>query len=310
MKRLLLIGGAGFIGSNLIKELQHRGKYDIFVLEQGSQPLVRIENLSIRIYRGSIKDSALVERIITSEKIDTVIHLAATTVPGSSCNEFLRELEEVVFPTFLLIEICSKRDVEFIFFSSGGTIYGERIEIQTPLCETEPLAPISYYGLSKLMIEDSIRFASRVQGLRYLIIRPSNPYGHGQDLNGKQGFIAVAIGNVLAGKPITVWGDGTAVRDYIYIDDLTTAVAGLLTREEAINMTFNIGSGVGCRVNDVIKVLEKVASEPVVVKYMPARKADVSFVILDTQRLRNFIPFEPITVEEGVKKFYDSSKLR
>lgn len=308
MHSVLLIGGAGFIGSNLSIELYKRKKFDLYVLEPEFASISRIERIPIKVLRGNITDIDLLESVIAKENIDTVVHLVSTIVPGSNYDDFKQEFTNVIFPSIRLMEICCKRNVKFIYFSSGGTIYGDRKGEKNPFVENDSVAPISYYGWTKQMMENSILFMNRTQGLRYLTLRPSNPYGHGQNLHGKQGLIAVALGKVLAGEPITVWGDGSSVRDYIYIDDLSRAVAELLENDKIINTTLNIGSGVGLSVNDIINIIRDVVEEDVNVNYVSERRADVSSVVLNTNKLRQLIPFSPIGIKEGITKFYKCIK--
>ena len=163
-----------------------------------------------------------------------------------------QEFENVIFPTVRLAQLCSRLGVQLVYFSSGGTVYGERKTL-VPFVETDPKEPISYYGLSKQMIENSILFEHRVSNLDFVILRPSNPYGHGQSINGRQGLIAVALGKVLAGETMTIWGDANQVRDYIYIDDLSKVVVQLL-KEDISCRTINIGSGKGYTVKEVLKI--------------------------------------------------------
>lgn len=304
MYNILLIGGAGFIGSNLISELTKRNAGNISILEPGFASLAKIEGFSVKVYRGNISDIDLLESILSKEKIDTVIHLVSTIIPGSDYDDFKREFTDIVFPSIRLMEICCKRDVKFVYFSSGGTVYGDRKGEITPFVESDPMEPISFYGWSKQMMENSIQYMNRTQGLRYLILRPSNPYGPGQNLHGKQGFVAVALGKIMAGETITVWGDGSSIRDYIFIDDLSRAVVDLLLNDKAINTTINIGSGVGYSVNEVIEFLKSIVKESILVDYVPARQADVSSMILDISKLKDYISFNPISLEQGIKIFY------
>lgn len=306
--RILLIGGAGFIGSNLICDLLSRGIHDISVLEPEFASISRIEHLPVKNFRGNISDVDLLKTIFERENIEVVIHLVSTIIPGSNYDDYEREFTTVIFPSIRLMEICCKKNIKFVYFSSGGTVYGDRRGEVIPFVETDAMAPISYYGWSKQMMENSILYMNRTQGLRYLILRPSNPYGHGQNLHGKQGLIAVSLGKIIAGEKITVWGDGSSVRDYIYIDDLSRAVADLLANENAINTTLNIGSGVGYSVNQILSVIKNVASETIDVEYVDARQADVSSMVLDTRKLRNLITFNPITIERGIEMFYNSVK--
>lgn len=308
MKRILFLGGAGFLGSNIIKTTLQRGSAKVFVLEPSFANVSRLDGVDVQIYRGELSDIDFVQSIIEANKIDTVVHLVATIIPGSTFEDYKREYQHVIFPTIELMQICAQRHIRFVYFSSGGTVYGNRTDM-TPFKETDAMAPISYYGWSKQMMENSILYVHRTTELKYLIVRPSNPYGHGQNIHAKQGLVAVALGKILAGEPITVWGDGSNVRDYIYIDDLCEAVVQLLEKG-VCNTTINIGSGQGASINDIINVLKEVVSEEVKVDYLPARSVDVSHMILDTTRLQQYVNLKITPLREGIEAFYRQVKER
>ncbi|MBQ5935697.1 MAG: NAD-dependent epimerase/dehydratase family protein [Bacteroidales bacterium] len=300
--RVLLLGGAGFIGSHLATALSLRGEHAVSVLEPTSASIDRIQHLPIHLYRGSLSDTELLESILVQEDIQAVIHLVSTLVPGCGFTDFEKEFEQVVAPSIRLMELCSKHHVKLVYFSSGGTVYGERATL-AHFTEKDALTPISHYGWSKQMMEESIRYMHRTQGLQYLILRPSNAYGPGQNLHGRQGLIAVALGKALRKEAVSVWGDGIAVRDYIYIDDLVQATLSLLGKEAAFDKTFNVGSGVGYSVNDILRILKEVSGLEVSINYLPARQEDVSHVVLAIDRIREMIDFQPIGIQEGIRRF-------
>lgn len=308
MSHILLVGGAGFIGSNVVSELCRRGHKDIIVLEPEFAIVSRVKHLPIRILRGNISNVDQIRSILTNEGIDTVVHLVSTIVPGSDFDAFKNEFSSVVFPTIQLLELCCKLKIKFVFFSSGGTVYGERKNVLSPFRETDNMAPISFYGWSKQMMEDSIQYMHRTQQLRYVIIRPSNPYGSGQNLHGKQGLIAVALGKILNGEPIQIWGDGSVVRDYIYIDDLARAVCDIISNDSIENMVLNIGSGVGYSVNDIICMIQEIVLKKAKIEYVSSRQSDVSSMILNIDKLCGLIDFHPIDIREGIARFYQEVK--
>ena len=308
MRNILLIGGAGFIGANIIRHLLDADDYDVSVVEPEFASLHRLSGLRVKTHRCEISNIDELKSIIIEDKIDTVIHLVSTIIPGSNFDDYQREFTNVIFPSIRLMELCCERNIRFVYFSSGGTVYGDRKGDVVPFAENCPMAPISYYGWSKQMMENSIQYMHRTLNLQYMIIRPSNPYGKGQNLYGKQGLIAVAFGKIMEGDTIQVWGDGSAVRDYIYIDDLGKAVVDLLRNENVVNVTLNIGSGIGYNINQIIAYLRDVVKEDIGVEYIAARQVDVSSVVLDTTLLRSFINFNPIDIKEGIIKFYHDIK--
>ncbi len=255
-----------------------------------------------------LSDTELIDSIIKTNGISKVVHLVSTMVPGSTFEHYTDEFEHVIFPTIKLMQLCSKVNIQFVYFSSGGTVYGNRKSLES-FEETDPKEPISYYGLSKQMIENSIQFEHRVSNLEYLILRPSNPYGHGQRIFGKQGLIAVSIGKILTGGVINVWGDGTSIRDYIYIDDLVKIVSQIFD-SGVKNATINIGSGKGYSVNSIISILKGIVSENVNVIYTTERKADVSNMILNNTLLNSIVDIEFTTLKQGITDFYLSEKKK
>ena len=306
MTNILFLGGAGFIGSNLIRTLVGRDDLNVFVLEPSFANISRLGGIDVQIFRGTLQDIDFVQSIIEANHIDTIVHLVATIIPGSTFEDYKREYQQVIFPTIELMQYCAQKGVKFVYFSSGGTVYGNRTDM-TPFRETDAMTPISYYGWSKQMMENSILYVHRTAGLKYLVVRPSNPYGHGQNIHAKQGLIAVALGKILAGDPISVWGDGSNVRDYIYIDDLCEAVAQLLEKD-VCNTTLNIGSGVGASINDIIISLKDVVSEEVKVEYLPARSVDVAHMILDTTELKKYVSIAYTPLKDGIARFYQDVK--
>ena len=175
-----------------------------------------------------------------------------------------------------------------------------------PFVETDEMAPISYYGWSKQIMENSILFKNRTKRLKYLIVRPSNPYGHGQNLHGKQGLVAVAIGKILEDKPVEVWGDGSAIRDYIYIDDLAKVFYQLIDND-IFNETVNLGSGRGYSVNDVLAFLKIITKKDFRIVYENARPMDVSNMVLDTEKMQRLANVKLTPMLKGISTFYNES---
>lgn len=302
---ILFIGGAGFIGSSLVKQFLTNEKYNVFVVEPEFANVSRLDGLNVKIYREALGNIDKVEKILISNKIDIVVHLVSTLIPGSGYDDFNNEFKNMIFPSIKLMEICAKENIKFVYFSSGGTIYGNR-STMLPFVETDEMAPISYYGWSKQMMENSILFKNRTENLKYLIVRPSNPYGRGQNLHGKQGLVAVAIGKILEDKPVEVWGDGSAIRDYIYIDDLAKVFYQLIDKD-VYNETVNLGSGRGYSVNDILAFLKIITKKDFKIVYENARPMDVSNMVLDTEKMQRLAQVELTPMLNGISTFYNES---
>lgn len=301
MKKILLIGGSGFIGFNIAKSLLVKG-YSVFILELASSDISMFEPIPInlKIIYGSLSDYDLINDIIVENSIETVVHLASTLIPSSSFESYESEFDYIIKPTIKLLKLFSELNIKFVYFSSGGTVYGKG---SIPFLESHATLPISYYGQSKIIIEESIKFENRLSGLKFCIVRPSNPYGIGQKINGKQGLIAASIGHILKGEKISVWGDGEVIRDYIHIDDLVHGFTKILEKEDC-NEIYNIGSGIGYSINEIITVLRKCVVKDFEVEYLEARKVDVPTLILNVDKFDSILSRTKISIEKGIEEFY------
>jgi UDP-glucose 4-epimerase len=296
---LLLLGGSGYLGRNIVLELLSRGYSRIVVLDKINTYNLQ-DNKAVVFYQSNLTDIENIFNIMTLERITVVIHCISLLIPGSDINQYISDISQVMIPSIKIIDFCAKNKIKFVYLSSGGTIYGDK---QNKLNEQETLLPISLYGLSKQKMEDIILFYHRRNGLNYLIIRPSNPYGYGQNLNGKQGLIAVFIGKLLRSESIIIYGDGSIVRDYIYIEDFTYYIAELLNKN-ITNMIINIGSGLGYSICEIVSYLESISERKLVIEYKEARKDDVKSVILDITCLDSLIPHRQKNIREGMEIFY------
>lgn len=295
--RVLVLGGSGFLGNSLV-----RGLYgdNIYVSVYDLNIPASIPN--VNYHQGFIEDTDKVINIIRKESIDVVVHMVSTIIPGSSIEQYINNCKIVQLSTIPIMDYCAANNIKIVYFSSGGTVYGVKGGI---ISEDEPVAPISFYGLSKIQIEDLIHFYHRRYNLNYLIIRPSNPFGPGQNLFGKQGLIAVVLGHLIKNESVLVYGDGGNIRDYIYIDDFVFYVKELIKRD-INNETINVGSGVGTSINQIIEIIEEISGVKLKIENIPARKDDVPMMVLDTTRLHNFIKHKDFSIKEGVWKFYQS----
>jgi UDP-glucose 4-epimerase len=304
MQTILFIGGAGFIGSNLIRRFCDGDGWRVVVVEPPAANLDRLSGLeNVEIVRGTLADTTLLSELIERRGITIVVHLVSTLLPGSGFEEYRGELSQIILPSVDLTALCAKKGVLFVFLSSGGTIYGSGRG--RSFRETDIAAPICHYGLSKQMLEDNILLAHRREGLRHLIVRPSNPYGPGQSTGGRQGLVAVALGRILSGRPISIWGDGSSVRDYIYIDDLTKVLHGLIVNGVE-NEIVNIGSGCGHSINEVVACIREVCSDrTVTVEHRPGRDCDVDSIVLNVDKLQSYLKIPATPLRDGIRKFYE-----
>lgn len=295
---VLVLGANGFIGKNMVDALSRNG-YSVHAVDKAIQ---KQDNEKIKTAAISLMDTQKIKKYIVDNEIEMVVHLVSSLLPSSSYTDYLNELNDVIIPTFELIEFFSEKNIKLVYFSSGGAVYGnikDEVINEKVIC-----CPTNFYGYSKLVIEEYIKMRCYNKQLQYLIIRPSNPYGKHQNPNGNQGFIAVAMGKLINQQVINIWGDGSVVRDYIYIEDLCNACMDLINKD-VINETFNIGTGVGYSLNEVISVLNNVTNKHISVNYQDARNVDLKKTILDISKLKLYISFTPCSLNEGMRNYYE-----
>ena len=297
MKNILIIGGTGFIGCNILEALKC-DNYNIFLITS-RKDLEQLKNSKVKVIQGSLNETNLIKKIISEHGIEVILHLASNLIPSSSKSQFDEEMRDIVLPTFELFNYISEKNLKIIYFSSGGTIYGNA---DGKILENTELRPINYYGYSKLIIENHIKLLARVGNLKYIILRPSNVYGKYQRIESKQGFIAVALGKMLSNQDIEIWGDGKTVRDYVDVSDIARAVRGVIDKNIE-NKIFNLGSGEGHSLTSVVKFLEKYLNRSATIIYKDKREVDVEKTILDISSLESFIEYNPKKLDEGIKDF-------
>jgi UDP-glucose 4-epimerase len=296
----LVIGGNGFIGSHLVDSLLQRG-HAVRVFDMGAEryraPLKGVD------YRLSTLDNltGLYEALLG---VDVVYHLASASVPSTSGVDTILDIQRNVIPTLNILDLVLKRDIKrFVYFSSGGAVYGNPLKIPVP--EEHPLRPISSYGIVKATIEHYLGLYQRVYGLQPLILRPSNPYGPRQGHYLAQGVISTFLRKVKMNEPLVVFGDGSAVKDYIYITDLVERCCELSLT--AATGAYNIGSGRGTSLNEILELIRKITGRDLKVEYIPTKLYDVSRFVLDTTSIDNAVKnVSPLmSLEQGLEKFWE-----
>lgn len=296
--RTLLIGGAGFIGLNLIPLLLSSGREITVVGRRNFEG--QLFPQGVEYVRGDFADLALLTRLLNSH--DEVIHLANASVPNTSHENPLTDLFENLVPSVQLFSEVAKRGLKLLLVSSGGTVYGEA-EDQN-INESHPTRPISPYGLTKLTLENYAKLYSITKDLNYLCVRPSNAYGVGQIPFKGQGFISTAVASIISEKAVDIYGPSGSIRDYLYITDLVKGILKVLDQGKS-GETYNIGSGKGRSNIDVIFQMEPLIKEMgyiVNINHLPDRKFDVKYNCLDCAKINKHTGWSPeISFQDGLK---------
>lgn len=298
----MLIGGAGFIGTNLTIELAKDKENEIIVVDANKAFFNQIESLglsNVKTQEASFSLDTDFEKLVDGQ--ECVYHLVSTTVPTTSNQQIVQELMANVVVTAKLLEACVKCNVKkIIFISSGGTVYGK--EVSCPLTETTATNPISSYGVQKITIEKLLYLYYYMYGLDYRVIRLSNPYGPYQRPNGILGAVTTFTYKALKSEEITVFGDGSVIRDFIYIEDAIRAII-TITNGENKHRVFNIGCGYGTSIKELLEVIQQTLLINVDIIYKSGRKVDVPVNFLDISRYENaYGKLNPRSLSEGIKK--------
>lgn len=302
MQSTLVIGGAGYIGAHLVPMLQSTGRR-VTVVGRKAVPAYALPEGAAYVC-GDFGELGLLRRLLDGHQ--EVIHLAYATVPNTSFENPLADLLQNLPPTVQLFSEVADRGGKLILVSSGGTVYGEAVDV--PIREGHPTRPISPYGVTKLTLENYAYLYSATHGLKYVCIRPANAYGEGQRPFVGQGFIATAMASAMQGKPIRIFGSTGTVRDYIHVADLASGILHALERGR-LSETYNLGSGCGrsaLEVVDAMRPLIREAGLEPEVEYLPERSFDVKVNVLDASKLQAQTGWKPVVgFGEGMRRTYE-----
>ncbi|MCX6157562.1 MAG: NAD-dependent epimerase/dehydratase family protein [Ignavibacteriota bacterium] len=306
MNNCIIYGGGGFIGSHLCEELLKRN-YNVTIFDKINFAKDNIKNFKdkIKVIEGDFNNEY--DLLSSLDGIDYVYHLVSSTLPASSNDNPVYDVESNLISTLRLLQDVVKRKIKkVIFVSSGGTVYG--IPKAIPIPEDHSRQPICSYGITKKTIEDYLYMFSYLYNLDYTVFRLANPYGERQNPLYAQGVIPVFLKKILLKEEIVIWGDGSVRRDYIYIKDAIMPLVNSLEHKSEYKV-FNLGSGEGYSVNELLEMIKKVTNMDAKVKYVAGRKLDVPVSVLDISLLKKEMNYAPkIEIEKGIEITYNYLK--
>lgn len=301
MGRVLLIGGNGFIGSHIQDALLANG-LQVSVLDRFPERY-RSTLRNVQAFVGHDSDGTIARHAM--EGADSVVYLASTTVPQSSSDDPARDVVDNLVPFLRYLDLASHCGVQrFVYFSSGGTVYG--VPSTMPVPETHPTQPISAHGVVKLMMEKYLMALVHKHRMGVAILRVGNAYGERQNPFGTFGAIATILGCFASGRPIHIWGSGDTVRDYIYVKDVASACLKALLTDSA-HGAFNIGTGQGYSLNQLVRVIGETTMEPIPeIRWEEQRGFDVPHIVLDNTLAKRKLGWEPVTsLSDGVRSTWE-----
>ncbi|WP_181969854.1 NAD-dependent epimerase/dehydratase family protein [Paraburkholderia sp. DHOC27] len=297
--KALITGGFGFIGAHLTNLLVSRGWHVTIVELKEAVPCVPLPPQNVTTVYGKYYDQSVLRSALVD--VDVCFHLASSVGPANSNERVIFDIETNLIGTINLLDAVRASTVRrFIYLSSGGTVYGGKHS--EPLTEDMHGSPTCSYGIVKKTVEYYLSLYNKLYGLEYNVLRLANPYGVGQRLNGNQGVIANFIGKIISNAPIEIWGDGSVIRDYIYISDAVEAIARAATVESK-NELLNIGTGIGLSLSQIVQLLKNEFNHSFDVEYKPGRGVDLPVNILNIEKSRKLLDWTPtVDIAEGINR--------
>jgi UDP-glucose 4-epimerase len=305
MAKILVTGGAGFIGSNLVDKLL-KLNHQLVVIDNLSSGKEEYLNSRAKFYNLNILDDK-VQSVFEKEKFDYVYHLAAQIDVRVSVENPRFDNEVNILGSFNILENCSKYKVKkIIFSSSGGAIYGFPNEIPTK--EDYPANPVSPYGINKLMFEKYLNYYYQIYDQDYVSLRLANVYGPRQYKGGEAGVVSIFVDKAVNGEPSFINGDGLQTRDFIYVDDVVEAFVSSLDDNISGNC-FNIGTGQEKNLLDIISAIESSLNNKLKIEHLKEKKGEERRSCLDSSKAKNILNWEAeVCLDEGIKKTIEWSK--
>ena len=297
--KILVTGGAGFIGSHVVDAYIEEGN-EVVIVDDLSTGRISNLNPNAKFYQVDIRDPKLGE-IFEAERPDIVNHHAAQMNVRRSVADPLFDADVNILGSLKLIEYAKSYKIKkFIYISTGGAVYGEPEYL--PCDENHPINPICQYGASKHTVEHYLYMYHVNYGLNYTVLRYPNVYGPRQDPHGEAGVVAIFSGQMLAGEQVVINGDGEQTRDYVFVGDCARANIAVTDQHAAIGI-FNIGSGRGTSVNEIFAHLRDITGYKLAPVYGPAKVGETRFIYLTADKAQRELGWKPtVSLEDGLGK--------
>lgn len=296
--KVLVTGGAGFIGSHLVDRLVQEG-HEVIIVDNLATGKRRNINRAARFYKLDIQSWRL-ERVFRNERPNVVMHLAAQMDVRKSVEDPMFDAQVNILGTLNVLQQAVRHGVrKVVFSSSGGAIYGEQEIFPAP--ESHVTNPLSPYGLSKLCGEQYLSYYQRISGLQVVSLRYANVYGPRQDPEGEAGVVAIFIQKLLNNEQAVINGNGRQTRDFVFVEDVVEANLAMMGQET--QGTYNVGTGVETSINDLFRILIQHTGSTCKEVHGPAKKGEQARSVIDSAKLRHELSWEPKTgLSEGLKK--------
>lgn len=295
--RVLVTGGAGFIGSHIVSALLDAG-HEVTVVDDLSSGKREHVDPRAAFVQLDIASDGLVEALVAARP-ECVVHQAAQVEAARSVREPAFDARVNIIGTIHLLEACRQAGVRKLVYASSAAVYGDPREL--PVDEAHPVRPASPYGASKLAVEHYLEIYRAIHGLEYTALRYANVYGPRQDMAGEAGVVAIFARRVVRGETVTIHGDGGQTRDFIYVGDVARANVLALTRGDGA--VVNIGCARETSVNELLEEICRTAGRSVPVRYAPERQGDIRRSVLNNKRAQEILGWSPrVDLLDGLRQ--------
>lgn len=300
--KVLVTGGAGFIGSHVIRLLQKRGDIPVVLDNLSSGSAAHVPS-DIPLITMDITDKA-VKDVFAAEQFDAIVHLAAQTMVNVSMEQPYMDMEQNISGLVNVLECARAYGVKRVIFSSSAATYGNVGEESLPIAESQSQVPTSFYGLTKMTAEKYLAMYHDAFGLDYVVLRFANVYGERQGDAGEGGVISIFTKRMAEGKGLTVYGDGSQTRDFVYAGDVAAAIYAALHTMQ-VNTVYNVSTQTEISLSQLVALLADVAGRPVHVAYEPARQGDIYRSVLSNEKAKKYLAWKPeVSFYEGLRRTY------
>lgn len=302
--KVLVTGGAGFIGSHLVRQLIANGD-EVYVLDNLSTgSLSHLPRAGFTFWKQDIRDNNIIQQIIFAQ-FDAIVHLTAQTMVDASIKDPEFDATENILGTIHVLEAARKSNVRRVIFASTAAAYGDVAEDVLPIRENEKLKPMSFYGLSKVTVEKYLALYNKMYDLNYVICRFANVYGERQGDSGEGGVISIFAKRIANGQDITIFGDGEQTRDFVYAGDIAAGICKALVTAK-MNTVYNLSTQTETSLNELVDILGRVAGCKLPIAHGPVREGDIYRSMLSNEKAVNNLMWKPaVGLLKGLQRTYD-----